>query len=65
MYKTARQSEPQENENEEDGDTPFISQPIEKEENPLQDRRFLEMNNVVFDRFKNFSCFFIFFHVFY
>ena len=44
MYKTAKKSE----EKTEDGDDiPFISQPVENEENPLNDRRFMEMTNVL------------------
>lgn len=44
MYKTAKKSE--EEIPEEEDDIPFISQQYSKNENPLRDRKFLEMTNV-------------------
>ena len=47
MYKCAKQMEEKKT-NEED-DVPFISQQQEKNEgNPLRDKRFLELTNVIF-----------------
>lgn len=42
MYKTAKKSEQQSEQNE----TPFISQPNDLEENPLKSKKFLEMTEV-------------------